>query len=168
MSLNIRIAAANGVIGCVLCGVASTSVGQSLAKEGSYDYTNCHSGVEHASMSIDVKHQASIREFTGTIRAATPGTFLDMSSYQCISLNNSLGSQAAVSIVCVTVDKDGDRLYTRFTGDGLTSEAGTISGTGKYVGIERTGKTVSLGTFPSAKPGTFQTCLRNTGTYKFK
>jgi hypothetical protein len=46
--------------------------------------------------------------------------------------------------------------------------AATLAGTGKYEGLQMGGTSVPLGSFPSIKPGTFQACNRQTGTYKLK
>ena len=158
---------ARGVALLALCGVAAVSFAQAMPKEGNYDYMSCYSGVDRASISTDSSHRAVIQEYTGSNKAAIPGTLLDMSSFQCIALVNSLGPKTARTSVCEAVDKDGDRTFTRFTGDGVIAENVFISGTGKYAGMERTGKAEYI-TFPAIKSGTFQTCVRQTGTYKLK
>jgi hypothetical protein len=43
-----------------------------------------------------------------------------------------------------------------------------VLGTGKYEGAIEKGSTSAMGPFPTIKAGTFQNCLRQTGTYKLK
>ena len=44
----------------------------------------------------------------------------------------------------------------------------TVAGTGKFEGITSTIDVVPLGPFPVVKPGTFQNCNRQSGTYRMK
>src|ERR1700674_3471732 len=148
--------------------VVSAAAAQTLPKEGSYDYTSCYSGVEHATIIFSKTFGANIREFTGTNRSNTPGGFLDMSSYRCVRLNATLDGKSSDTTISEFVYRDGDKIITRFVGDGTRSEATTPAGTGKYEGIVRTGTSVDIGQFPAIKPGTFQRCFRQTGTYKLK
>jgi hypothetical protein len=159
--------AIRGAFFVALCGVGSIGLGQTPAKEGTYDYMSCFSGEERASISTDSSHRAVLQDYTGSNRAAVPGAYLDGSSFHCIALINSLGPKTARTSICEAVDRDGDRTFTRFTGDGVTAENVFIGGTGKYVGMERTGKAEYI-LFPVIQPGTFQTCVRQTGTYKLK
>jgi len=167
MKVKFRKFAIRGSLFLALCGVSTIGFGQSLAKEGNYDYMSCFSGEERGSISTDASHRAVLQDYTGSNRAAVPGTYLDGSSFHCIALVNSLGPRTARTSVCEAVDKDGDRTFTRFTGDGVTAENVFIGGTGKYVGMERAGKAEYI-QFPVIQPGTFQTCVRQTGTYKLK
>jgi hypothetical protein len=43
-----------------------------------------------------------------------------------------------------------------------------IAGTGRYEGMEMSGTVTPLGPFPVLKPGTFQDCNRQTGTYELR
>jgi hypothetical protein len=148
--------------------VASAAVAQTLPKEGSYDYISCYSGVEHATIAFSKTFGANIREYTGTNRSNPPGGFLDMSSYRCVSITANLDGRPSATSMCELVDRDGDKILSRFVGDGTRSEATSPAGTGKYEGIVRTGTSVDIGQFPAIKPGTFQRCFRQTGTYKLK
>jgi hypothetical protein len=148
--------------------VASIAAAQTLSKEGSYDFISCYSGVEHATITFSKTFGANIREWTGTNRSNTPGGFMDMTSYRCVSLNANLDSKPSSTTLCEVMDKDGDKIFSRFVGDGSRSESTTPAGTGKYEGIVRTGTSVDIGQFPAIKSGTFQRCFRQTGTYKLK
>jgi hypothetical protein len=147
---------------------AGAATAQTLPREGSYDYISCYSGVEHATIAFSKTFGANIREYTGTNRSVTPGGFLDMSSYRCLSLNANLDGKPSATSLCEAVDRDGDKVFSRFVGDGTRAEATTPAGTGKYEGIVRAGTSVDMGQFPAIKPGTFQRCFRQTGTYKLK
>jgi hypothetical protein len=94
----------------------------------------------------------------------------DRLAFHCVGLNVLEPGKAPIGPSgCVTVDKDGDKIYARFTPTGPGEFAReTVAGTGKYEGITMIGKTVALAPAPSAKPGTFQSCNRQTGTYKLK
>jgi hypothetical protein len=152
----------------VALAAAGAATAQSLPKEGSYDYISCYSGVEHATIAFSKTFGANIREWTGTNRSNTPGGFLDMSSYRCVSLVANLDGKPSTTTLCELVDRDGDKIFSRFVGDGTRSEATTPAGTGKYEGIVRSGTSVDIGQFPAIRPGTFQRCFRQTGTYKLK
>src|ERR1700686_925738 len=85
--------------------VVSAAAAQTLPKEGSYDYTTCYSGVKQATIIFSKTFGANIREFTGTNRSNTPGGFLDMSSYRCVSLNANLDSKPSSTTLCGVIDK---------------------------------------------------------------
>lgn len=152
----------------MVASAVSSALAADLPKEGTYDYSTCYAGVEHATISFSKTYSATIREWTGTDRSAIPGGFLDMASFRCVNLTATLDGKPSSTTFCETIDKDGDKIFSRFVGDATRSEATTPAGTGKYEGIVRTGTAVDVGPFPVAKPGTFQRCFRNTGTYKLK
>jgi hypothetical protein len=71
--------------------------------------------------------------------------------------------------VCEAIDRDGDKRLTQFvTGPDGKLDRQFIAGTGKYEGMTETSSVQPLGPFPTIKPGTFQNCNRQTGTYKMK
>ncbi len=149
--------------------VASGSVmAAQLPKEGSYDLTSCFSMTELAAIRMSKADMVSVREVLGTVRNATPGGFLDMSSFRCVQLSTNVNGTKSNINTCEAVDSDGDKMLTRQTGDGKKYETVTLAGTGKYEGIVRTGNMVNLGSIPPAKEGTVQGCFRQTGTYKLK
>jgi hypothetical protein len=147
---------------------AGSALAADLPKEGHYDFVSCYAGVDSASVNIDSTHAAVIRDYTGTNKSTIPGTLMDMTSFHCVALVNRLTAKVGSTSICEVTDKDGDHIYTRFVGDGGTSESSVVAGTGKYAGMERNGITTMVGNFPTAKAGTFQTCVKQTGTYKLK
>jgi hypothetical protein len=147
---------------------ASSALATELPKEGSYDYTACWSGVSNA-ITFSKTHTASSYEMTGTIRSNPPEGMFDKNSFRCVGLNASFDGKLAGSAVCEAVDVDGDKRLSYFSiasDGGLTRE--NVAGTGKYDGIKMVGTVHPLGPFPAVKPGTFQDCNQQKGTYKLK
>jgi len=139
-----------------------------LPKEGNYDYTSCWSGVNNV-ISYSKEHTASSYEMTGTNRSNPPGGLFDKNSFRCVGTNSSLGGKNTGITVCEAVDADGDKRLTYYSIIDGKETREVVSGTGKYDGMVNSGNKVeSYGSFPAIKPGTFQNCNRQTGTYKLK
>ncbi len=152
--------------------MAATAVGSSFAadipKEGSYDFTSCWSGVSNL-IGFSKTHWALSYEMTGASRSSPPGGFADKSTFRCVGVNRSFDGKAGGTAVCEAVDPAGDKRLTYFSFEGEKVVREAVAGTGKYEGMVTTGSTVQpLGPFPVIKPGTFQDCNRQTGTYKLK
>lgn len=108
-------------------------------------------------------------EMTGASRSNPSGGFADKNTFRCVGENHSFGGKTGGTAVCEAVDPEGDKRLTYFFFQGEKVVRETVAGTGKYDGMVMTGSTVqSLGPFPVIKPGTFQSCNRQTGTYKLK
>ena len=138
-----------------------------IPKEGRYDYTSCFSGSNNI-IEFSKTHTATSSEFTGTNRSNPPGGLYDRTTFRCVAMSYSFEGKGAGTTVCEVVDKDGDKLLTRFVVEGSKLDRLVMAGTGKYEGIVSSGVAESLGPFPVVKPGTFQNCSRQTGTYKLK
>ena len=79
------------------------------------------------------------------------------------------GKPASETTFCVATDKAGNKRLARFTNNNGTITREQVSGTGKYEGMTVTPTAVKgMGPFPTAKPGTFQGCNHQTGSYKLK
>jgi hypothetical protein len=139
-----------------------------LPKEGNYDFTSCWSGVSNA-IAFSKTHSASTYEMTGTTNSNPPGGFLDKRSYRCIGMTTSFGGKATNIAVCESFGMDEDKILTYFSlaSDGKVTRE-VVAGTGKYEGLVSSGVAQPMGPFPVIKPGTFQDCNRQTGTYKLK
>ena len=164
---NLRLQFANAGLTAALI-VAGSAAAQTLPKEGSYDFISCWSGV--STMVGLAKTQGAMSvEFSGNTRSITPGGMFDKNSFRCVGLTSNFGGKITGRTVCEAVDMDGDKRLTHFSfsSDGQTIRE-TVAGTGKYDGIIESGKAQGLGPFPVIKPGTFQDCNRQTGTYKLK
>lgn len=157
-------------IGCfavlLLIGVGG-ALAADLPKEGSYDVTNCWSGVSSV-IAFSKTHTAWNFELTGPTRSNPPGGPFDMLSVRCVGVGSSIEGKTTAMNLCEAIDKDGDKYLVRNTAEGPQSVQETLAGTGKYEGMVRTGTAESVGQFPTIKPGTFQGCNRSTGTYKLK
>ena len=138
-----------------------------LPKEGRYDFTACWSGVNSV-IAFSKTHSAFSYEMTGVVRSDPPGGLFDKNTFRCVGMNYSLDGKAGGTVVCEAVDPDGDKRLTFFTiaGDKVVRE--NVTGTGKYDGMVASGTVAPLGPFPTIKPGTFQNCNRQMGTYKLK
>ena len=147
--------------------VASTAVAETLPKEGSYDYTACWSGVPSA-IRFSKTNFAFSYEMTGTNLSNPPGGMFDKNTFRCVGVNATFGSKRVSNTVCEAVDRDGDKRLSYFVGNDGKYVRQEIAGTGKYEGMVTHGKVTRLGPFPVIKPGTFQNCNRQTGTYKLK
>ena len=138
-----------------------------MPKEGKYDFTSCWSGTSNM-LAFSKTHFANNIEFTGSSRASEPGAFGDKSSFRCVGTIHAFGGKPSGTVVCESVDRDGDKNLTHYEGGPDGSKRTAIAGTGKYDGMVSSGTTQALGPFPTVKPGTFQNCNRQTGTYRLK
>jgi hypothetical protein len=148
--------------------IAGTAAAAPLPKEGNYDTTVCWSGTANR-IDFSKTHYSQSSEFMGTALSNPPGGLGDRNSFHCVGLNTSLDGKLSGSSVCEVTDPDGDKRFNVFTfqADGKVTRE-TVAGTGKYDGMVVTTKVENLPPFPTAKPGTFQGCNRQTGTYKLK
>jgi len=151
--------------------VAATAVGSAVAadipKEGTYDFTSCWSGVSSV-IAFSKTHSAISYEFTGASRSNPPGGLGHKNTFRCVGVNYSFGGKAGGTTVCEAVDPEGDKRLTYFFFQGVNVVREQIAGTGKYDGMTMSGAVQPLGPFPVIKPGTFQDCNDQTGTYKLK
>jgi hypothetical protein len=139
-----------------------------LPKEGKYDYTACYAGTISV-IAFSKTHRGLGYEFTGTSQSNPPGGIFDKTSYHCVGSAAEFDKKYSGMVTCQERDHDGDSLLTHFrAGDDRQWIRQTIAGTGKYEGIVTKGTFAALGPFPIAKPGTFQNCVRQAGTYTLK
>lgn len=149
----------------VLLSGAGTALAADFPPQGNYDFTACWSGVTNL-MTFSKTHTAFSYEMTGSSRASQAGAMFDKTSFRCIGLSMSFSGKGSGVTVCEAVDKDGDKLLSRFDQSSGKNTRTQVSGTGKYEGAEIAGSVEALGPFPTIKPGTFQNCNHQTGTYK--
>ncbi len=152
-------------IAFALAAVSATAA--DMPKEGSYDFVACWSGVGNP-VAISKTDSASAIEFSGTTRTATPGALFDNNTFRCVGLATTIDGKASNTVICESVDPQGDRSVRRYSMvDGKTTVT-DLAGTGKYEGMVTTGQVQALGPFPMIRPGTFQSCNHQFGTYKLK
>jgi hypothetical protein len=140
---------------------------QGLPKEGRIDYVACWSGASNP-MPFSKTQSAMTYEHTGTTRSNLPDSPFDKLSFRCIGMNTSFDGKTSVATVCEAVDKDGDKMLNHFVQSEGRLVRTTVAGTGKFEGISTEANVVSLGPFPPVKPGTFQNCNHQTGSYRIK
>ena len=146
---------------------AGTAVAADYPKEGKYDFSSCWAGTS-SPIAFSKTHFANNIEFTGSSRSNPPGGFGDMTSFRCVGTIHAFGGKPSGTVVCESVDRDGDKSLTHYQIAAGESKRTAIAGTGKYDGMVSSGTTKALGPFPTIKAGTFQNCNHQTGTYKMK
>lgn len=146
---------------------ASPALAADPPKEGTYDVTSCWSGVS-TMIEFSKTHTAISYEMTGTSRSNPPGGMFDKVTFRCVGVNHSFAGKVGGTTVCESVDKDGHKYLGYYSNQGGKLVREEVAGTGKYEGMVRTAAVQPLGPFPVIKPGTFQNCNRQTGTYKMK
>jgi hypothetical protein len=108
-------------------------------------------------------------EQRGSTLSVPPGGMLDKGVFHCLGLWTVFTGKNVYSNYCELVFAGGDKILATFTpGPDGTSIRDTVVGTGKYEGLALSGKVMQLGPYPVVKPGAFQNCNRQTGTYKIK
>jgi hypothetical protein len=156
------------VIGVSAFAGVSLASAQGLPKEGRFDYVACWSGVANP-LAFSKTQTAMTYEHTGSTRSNLPDSPFDKLSFRCLGLNANFDGKTSAMTVCEAVDKDGDKMLNHFVqGEGGRLVRTTVAGTGKFAGISTEATVVSLGPLPTIKPGTFQNCNQQTGTYRFK
>ena len=157
------------LVTAALLAVAATARAADLPNEGSYDFTGCWSGTS-SMVAFSKTHWGLSYEMTGATRSNPPGGMFDKQSFRCVGTNARFDKQPHGNTICEAVDRDGHKRLTYFeTGADGKIDRRFIAGTGKYEGMSETsGGIEQLGPFPTIKPGTFQNCNRQTGTYKLK
>lgn len=148
---------------------AAAWASQQAPKEGKFAIRNCWSGVTKV-VALSKTHVAYSFEMTGESIADEPGSLFDHQTFQCEGVGVRSGKKRTIAdLVCVGVDPDGDRHMDHHV-LGKDGQLGRVDlgGTGKYDGMVSHAKMVDLGPFPRIKPGTFQGCNHEVGTYKLK
>lgn len=157
-----------GAVVLLAAGVAGIAAAQGYPKEGNYDFSSCWSGVSNM-IAFDKTHVAYSFEMSGTTQTNPPGGAFDKLAFRCVGLNYVFaGKPLSGTTVCEAIDAQGDKSLTHFKTEGPAGTRVAITGTGKYEGMVSTGTTAPVGVFPTIKPGTFQNCNRQTGSYKMK
>jgi len=166
LKLKRQFASAGLVAALIITGVAWA---QTPPKEGTYDFTACWSGTNDV-VQFSKTHSAFSYEMTGSIRSNLPGGLFDNHTFRCVGAQAAMGGKNSGIAVCEAIDKDGDKRLSYFSvaSDGSVIREANVQGTGKYEGMEMRGTVKPLGPFPTIKPGTFQNCNHQTGTYKLK
>jgi hypothetical protein len=156
------------VLAALAASAACAFAAANLPKEGSYDVTACWTGTAN-DLVFNKDHTANSYEMLGTIMSNPPGGFADGSTFRCVGMNTAIKGKMGGGNVCQVTDPDGDKRLNAFhiEADGKVVRE-NLGGTGKYEGMTQTNTVAMLPPMKEAKPGTFQGCNRQTGTYKLK
>jgi hypothetical protein len=148
-------------------GAVSLAAAQALPKEGRIDYVACWTGTSNP-MAFSKTQSASTYEFIGSTRSNLPDSPFDKLSFRCVGMNTGFDGKTTSTTVCENVDKDGDKMLTQYVSSEGRLVRSTVAATGKFEGIGTEANVVALGPFPTIKPGTFQGCNHQTGSYRIK
>jgi hypothetical protein len=156
-----------GIASVLTVGLVMPAIAGDLPKEGKYDITNCWSGIANT-IDFSKTHSAGSYELTGSTRSNSPGGVFDLTTFRCVGFGTTIDGKYSGMNACERIDKDGDKLLGKNIAEGPKQTSESLAGTGKYAGYVGSGVSESLGTFPTAKPGTFQGCNHATGSYKIQ
>ena len=154
--------------GALAVSAAAAGASKQFPKEGHYAFTACFSGVASL-IGFSKGFRGYSYELLGTNRSDKPGAIMDHTAFRCVGANTSLGGKSTFDLLCEIKDSDGDEQLARIgmDADGRQIRK-VVAGTGKYEGMQMSGTIVPFKRFPSIKPGTFQACNYQTGTYELK
>jgi len=132
--------------------------------ETPYDLTNCYSGTatdlyrtkELTILTIDSKGIALSNDENKTF---------DNSSFHSTQILQVINGEWKRFGHTKFMDSDGDYFFVEVSG-GKNADVRFLYGTGKWQGIQGTGKFERIARGKAIEPGTFQGCVRNTGTYE--
>jgi len=151
----------------IAASLSCAGIAQTMQKEGPFDITNCWAGTS-STVAFSKTDSAFSGDLTGTMRSNPAGGPFDMMTFHCVNIFAAIEGKTNGTYYCVVADKDGDKFMLHGSSEGPKGKTETFAGTGKFEGMVRTSTSEPLGAFPPVKPGAFQGCHRQTGTYKLK
>jgi hypothetical protein len=134
--------------------------------ETPYDITPCSSGTitmlsqskELTLLSVDTK---------GIARSNHENKVFDNCSFHSTQIIQIMNGKWKRSGHSKFMDPDGDYFFVEVSGE-KSAVVKFLYGTGKWKGITGTGKFERLARGKAIEPGTFQGCVRNTGTFELQ
>jgi hypothetical protein len=161
---HLRIRAARFVLPLAAALAATGATGQ--PRGGELDVSFCWAGtmqLTHPTKEIAF----GTYQVSGGARAATPGALLDGAGVDCSGTfdNDQARGANRVDGWCVTVDRQGDRIWGRDTRRNDAHNFEFTGGTGKYAGMTGT-VTIDRVMFPPTRAGALQGCSRMQGTLR--
>ncbi|HMK21711.1 MAG TPA: hypothetical protein VK466_05215 [Terriglobales bacterium] len=153
--------------------ICSAAAAAPMPREGNFDFNYCVAGRSEV---MQVSDQAIVGSSEGTaaIVSNIPGGPFDGQGSHCMGTWAVIDGQFSASGYCVTVDADGDKFLMDYKSGPYPAgqpEHGmwtATSGSGKYQGVVAKGSYKAIVQVVPAVSGGFQSCNRNTGTYKLK
>jgi hypothetical protein len=144
-----------------------------MPKEGDFDFNYCIAGRSEV-MQISDHAVVGSSEGTAAIISNIPQGPFDGQGSHCMGTWGVVDGQFSASGYCVTVDADGDKFLMDYkigpypVGQPETGTWNATSGSGKYQGMVAKGSYKAITQVVPAVAGGFQSCNRNTGSYKLK
>ena len=134
------------VCAILVLSITGVVLARSIGKRGTTPYVTHFVFRPLVSIDIPGLGTATALEMTGTTENMKGGTMLHQMSARCVALNVVSGDTKYLDGACVLVDRDGDKIMSRFDSREVDKsvpdrDCGThfiTGGTGKYAGI--TGK----------------------------
>jgi hypothetical protein len=148
---------------CTLAAAALPAVAQP-AREGAIDMSFCFGGPTHA---VNVSQGVSFGNYTLTGGSQSADKTFHALGMECIGTFEYKQGAPQHRGYCVWQDGGGDKIYgvdSRSPQTGYVWEF--LGGTGKFQGIQGSGKVEFMGNVAQVRTGTMQGCRRLTGTYK--
>ncbi len=133
--------------------------------ETPYDMNVCGSGtvtMVSASKELTVLSNDS----KGITFSNHPNKVFDNLTYHCVGVVKVEGDKATRTTYCKFIDPDGDIVVGETIYVGTEGGWKFLQGTGKWKGITGGGKNWPITSGKPITPGTFQGCLRATGTFE--
>ena len=132
--------------------------------ETPYDITNCYYGTS-TRIYKDKELTIAILDIRGIARSNHENKVFDNCSFHSVQILEILNGKWKRSGHTKFMDKDGDYAFVEISGE-KTAVVKFIYGTGKWKGITGSGEFKTVARGKSMEPGTFQGCVRNTGTFE--
>jgi len=132
--------------------------------ETPFDLTNCYYGtltVLYKSKELTILTS----ELRGIARSNHENKVFDNCSFHSVQILQIMNGKLKRSGHTKFMDPDGDCFFVEVSG-GKTGAVRFLYGTGKWKGITGTGKFARIARGKAMEPGTFQGCVRNTGTFE--
>jgi hypothetical protein len=137
-------------------------------KEGTLDFNFCFAGtVEHSE--ISTRLSTGSFQSLAALHSNPAGGAFDRQGARCFGTYAFVDGKHLGVGYCVHVDPDGDRWLQKWeAGADFTGTWSAMGGTGKYDGMQASGRFKPINFVASALPNSVQHCNHNTGSYRLK
>jgi hypothetical protein len=108
-------------------------------KEGTANFTNAFVSVSSNAIQQGTR-TFNTYEINGVARNDAGGTMFNMFGQRCVGMLESIGSDISDHGTCTYTDKDGDSIFTPYSGKNGHETYELAGGTGKFAGITGSGE----------------------------
>jgi hypothetical protein len=133
--------------------------------EQPYDITYCQSGTITIVSESEELTVYSV-DFKGIIRSNHENGDFDNCTLHEVGVTRIMHGKRTFYGYCKVMDPEGDYIVKELSDDGTKAIANFLQGTGKWKGITGLGKYEHITQGKPITPGTFQTCVRETGRFQ--